>query len=61
MLYRVFLDISSFSSKGIVGDLAHVALPAFDVGVSNIIRADATASEAVPAPTKINAKAIVEF
>ena len=24
MLYRVFLDISSFSSKGIVGDLAHV-------------------------------------
>ncbi|CZR99396.1 hypothetical protein CDFC105_64227 [Clostridioides difficile] len=37
------------------------ALPAFDVGVSNIIRADATASEAIPAPTKINAKAIVEY
>jgi hypothetical protein len=36
--------------------VASAALPAFDVGVSNIIRADATASEAVPAPTKINAK-----
>ena len=53
MLYRVFLDISSFSSKGIVGDLAHVAEESV-VGVVEVAKATGIKQLANEAVTSFN-------
>ncbi|GAB5819693.1 hypothetical protein JMUB7537_28010 [Staphylococcus aureus] len=53
MLYRVFLDISSFSSKGIVGDLAHVAEESV-VGAVEVAKATGIKQLANEAVTSFN-------
>lgn len=53
MLYRVFLDISSFSSKGIVGDLAHVAEESI-VGAVEVAKATGIKQLANEAVTSFN-------